>query len=127
MNDGSPASHAAPVVYRAAHPKYSTNAGPIAFRLDEVSRAVLAERADQLGVSPHALARHYVLELLDVVEDYETLRQDIRALHSELNALRSDHALAVEALLVSAGKVAPADAHTWTEQNLLPCSPSPTP
>ena len=127
MNDGSPASHAAPVVYRAARPKYSTKAGPIAFRLDEVSRAVLAERADQLGVSPHALARHYVLELLGVAEDRQMLREDIRALRSKLNVLRSDHALAVEALLVSAGKVAPADAHTWTEQNLLPCSPSPIP
>lgn len=41
------------------------NAGPstsltITFRLDEVSRQVLAERAARLHVSPHRLARDYV-------------------------------------------------------------------
>ena len=101
-------------------------AGPIGFRLDEASRRILAQRAAQLGVSPHALARHYVLEQLGEAEDREMLREEVTALRSELTALRADLALAVEALLVSAGKVPPAEAQTWVSQN-LPCSPSPAP
>ena len=75
-------------------------AGPIGFRLDNTARRILAQRADQLGVSPHALARQYVLELLGEAEDREMLREEVTALRSELTVLRTDLALAVEALKI---------------------------
>ena len=92
-------------------------AGPIGFRLDEACGRALAQRAAQLGVSPHALARHYVHELLQEPEERALLREAVTALHSELGALRADLVLAVEALLVSAGRVPPTEARAWVEEN----------
>ena len=99
-------------------------AGSIAFRLDGGSRRVLMQRASELAVSPHVLARHYVLELLGEAEERAALREAVLELQTQVNQLRADLALAVEALLVSAGQVPPSEARQWVEQN-LPCSPSP--
>ena len=108
-------------------PQAARNAsGPIAFRLEEDLREVLVSRAEELGVSPHLLARHYVTEQLYEAEDRSAARESLTTLQTDLRELRADLALAVEALLVSAGKVPPAEAQTWVSQN-LPCSPSPAP
>ena len=117
-------SPTAPDLSRARAKK---QAGPIGFRLDEASRRILAQRADQLGVSPHALARQYVLELLGEAEDREMLREEVTALRSELTVLRTDLALAVEALLVSAGKVPAAEARKWVEESFQPAASPPVP
>ncbi|MBI5386439.1 MAG: hypothetical protein HZA90_17345 [Verrucomicrobia bacterium] len=95
-------------------------AGPIGFRLDPASRRALTQRAQQFGVSAHELARCYVLERLREAEERAMLREAVTAAHSELGALRVDLALAVEALLVSAGKVPPAEAQKWVEENFHP-------
>ena len=100
--------------------------GPIGFRLAKAQRQALLRRAAELGVSHHELARHYVLEALGEAEDRVLLREDLAVLQNEVNTLRADLALAVEALLVSAGKVPRAEARAWVQQN-LPCSPCPTP
>jgi len=99
----------------------------IGFRLDEASGRALAQRADGLGLSPHALARDYVLEVLHAPEERAVLREAVTALHSELGALREDLALAVEALLVSGGRVPPAEARQWVEQNFHQEAQSPVP
>ena len=49
----------------------------VGFRLDDGSRRVLAQRADALGVSPHELARHYVVESLQEAEERAALREAI--------------------------------------------------
>ena len=117
-------SPTAPNLSRARAKK---QAGPIGFRLDDTSRRVLDARADQLGISAHALARQYVVEQLGEAEDREMLRAEVTALRSELTVLRTDLALAVEALLVSAGKVPAAEARKWVEESFHPAASAPVP
>ena len=104
----------------------TSKAGPISFRLDDAALDVLEQRAVQRRMSRHELARQYVEDELFETEERAALRDAIITLQRDLIHLRSDLALASEALLVSAGKVQPEEAHTWVEQNLL-CSPSPNP
>jgi hypothetical protein len=89
----------------------------VGFRLDEAALGELARRATQLGVSPHALARHYVLEQLRAAEIRTEGYDTVAKLQAEMGALRADWALAVEALLVSAGQVSAAEARVWIEEN----------
>lgn len=89
----------------------------IGFRLDESDRQLLAQRAAQLGLSPHALARSHVLELLHAPEDRARLRQAVQQLDQELKALHADLLAIAEALLVSAGHVTDKDARAWMERN----------
>jgi hypothetical protein len=90
----------------------------ISFRLDPASSRRLAERAAQLGVSPHELARHYVVELLQAPEERTALRTAFEELHQNLHQFRSDFAFAVEALLTSAGQVPKEEAQTWVQKSL---------
>ena len=99
------------------HNSVPSAALPIGFRLDAVSRQVLAERAARLNVSPHDLARDYVMETLQASEERAALREAIRALSAQMQHLREDLALVAENLLVSAGKVTPREARTWVESN----------
>ena len=102
---------------RLTRPTGPAAPGSIAFRLDEHNRCVLAERAAALGVSPHELARHYVLEVLQEPEEREALRQAVAALHRGLAAVRDDVIASVEVLLSSAGKVTEEDARAWVDEN----------
>ena len=106
------------------------------FRLEEASQRVLAERAAALGVSPHELARRYVLESLKPVpsppdrpsHDPAELLEGLQAVYYHLLETRKDLALAVEALLSRAGQVSEAEAHAWVRENYpAACSPSPAP
>lgn len=97
----------------------------IGFRLDESSGQVLLERAQRLGLSPHELAREYVLEHLQETEERSALRQAFQELHQIVQELhgaqqqfRSDFAFAIEALLASAGKVSPEEARGWVAKSL---------
>ncbi len=90
----------------------------IGFRLDPDSSRVLAERAARLGVSPHDLARHYVVELLHEREERAALRAAFEQLHQNLQQFRSDFAFAVEAVLTSAGQVPEDEARTWVKKSL---------
>lgn len=90
----------------------------IGFRLEAQEIAILSERAEKLGVSPHELARSYVLELLGASEERTALREGVVTLHNVIGLLREDLALSVEALLISAGKVSEEQARKWAEENL---------
>ena len=112
----------------SAMPQAARNAsGPIAFRLEEDLREVLVSRAEELGVSPHLLARHYVTEQLYEAEDRSAARESLTTLQTDLRELRADLALAVEALLVSAGKVPAAEARKWVEESFHPAASAPVP
>ena len=104
-NPASPASPAPP------------SPAVIGFRLDDASREVLGERAAALGVSPHELARRYLIEVLHEPEERAALREALVVLHKEITGIREDIPLAVEALLTSAGKVTAADARAYVEEH----------
>lgn len=122
MNDGWPDSAA--TAPRTPRPTGKSSSSPIGFRLDALSRRVLVERAEQLGISPHELARHYVLELLGEAEERSALREAVTDLHLQLTQVRADLALSIQALLTSAGKVPAAEAAQWVEEN-FPSPPQP--
>lgn len=82
----------------------------LSFRLDEASAAALAGRAARFGVSPHELAREYVLAVLQEAEERA-------ALFAAIMALRQDVGLAAGVLLSSAGKVSEDEARAWVKAN----------
>ena len=99
----------------------------IGFRLEESSRQVLAERAARLGVSPHELARYYVLQALNEAEERRVQRENMETLQREIAAGRKDLSIATWAILQASGKIKEDEASSWVKTNLnLPCSPSPS-
>ena len=90
----------------------------ISFRLEPEHASLLSERAARLGVSPHEMARHYVSEALVASEEMAALAAAVNAGLYQLQEMRQDLALSVKALLVSAGRVGKAQAHTWVEETL---------
>ena len=90
----------------------------IGFRLEPEAAEALAERANCLKVSPHDLARYYVVEALAASQHLTGMGIAMQALNRELNGLRADLALSVEALLASAGEVGEKQARAWVEGTL---------
>lgn len=90
----------------------------IGFRLDEEPLRVLVERAASLGISPHVLARQYVLEILGEAQERSALHHAIKTLIEETGQTHESLALGVEALLSSAGKVSEDSARDWVDQHL---------
>jgi hypothetical protein len=90
----------------------------IGFRLDEAAAEVLTARAELLGVSPHELARHYVVEALQLGEHLAAIDQGLEALHERAQSLQEDLALGIEALLASAGQVTEKQAREWVKTSL---------
>ena len=90
----------------------------IGFRLEPEAAEALAERADCLKVSPHDLARYYVVEALAASQHLSAMGVAIQTLNQELDGLRGDLALSVEALLASAGEVSEKQARAWVEGTL---------
>jgi hypothetical protein len=103
-----------------ANPGKKPTAAPttIGFRLDTAPLAILVERAARLGASPHALAREYVVEALEQVVERNEVHQTLRSMLDQAARHSDNLALAVEALLCSAGKVSQDTAHAWIETNL---------
>lgn len=100
----------------------------IGFRLDAASRRQMAERAAAFRMSPHDLARQYVVERLQQAHEPTELIQGLMAIHHELHESRIDLALALEVLLSQAGRLSETQARAWVKENYpLPCSPSPPP
>ncbi|MHB1309374.1 MAG: hypothetical protein ACYDC1_19875 [Limisphaerales bacterium] len=98
--------------------KQPASPATIGFRLDEASGVELAARAARLGVSPHELARQYVLQILQEGQERTALHEALIDVNQELSRFRDDLSLAVEALLMSAGQVEEADAHQWVRKHL---------
>ncbi len=116
-----PAEHAGIPREPAASQPLKTNrpSSPIiSFRLEPDAAQLLSERAARLGVSPHELARHYVVEALVASEALAAIGAAVNALLKEFYGLRQDLALSVEALLASAGEVSEPQAHAWVEASL---------
>lgn len=103
---------------RPGTPSATPPSTTICFRLDAETRRVLDERAARLNLSPHDLARRYVMEVLQEAEERAALREAVTILNDHWEHFRGDFALAMEALLVSAGKVSVADARHWIEKCL---------
>lgn len=101
-------------------PIESTDLAPetVGFRLDDECRRVLGARAARLGVSAHELARQYVIEMLQAVEEREALRLAVTDLQGEIKKLREDVAVTAEVLLASAGKVNEEEARAWADENI---------
>ena len=90
----------------------------ISFRLESVAGHILSQRAREIGISAHELARRYVIEILQESEERGALREALVVLQNEICELRSDLRVGVEALLTSGGKVTDEDARSWVEENL---------
>ncbi len=99
--------------------KTKRQSSPItSFRLEPDEAELLSERAARLGVSPHELARHYVVEALVASEELAAIGTSVNALLQGMHGLRQDLTLSVEALLASAGEVSEKQAHSWVEASL---------
>ena len=104
-----------------------TSASPvIGFRLDEKHRRLLMQRAAEADMSVGDLARVYVIDTLDPNNRLNYIVFALTNLGRDLEELRVDLALSVQTLLASAGKIDPAEAMQWVDQNLkTECSQSP--
>ena len=105
---------------RSRAPVGTQSSSTIGFRLDDETRRVLYERAARLNLSPHELARCYVIEVLQESEERVALRAAVETLNANLDHFHSGFALAIEALLVSAGKVSVSEARAWVDKSLHP-------
>jgi hypothetical protein len=97
--------------------KVDQSPGVIAFRLDPESEQILAERAAALGVSRNILARRYLIEVLEASEERTALREAVNAANGNLTRFYNSFIFAVEALLVSAGKVKEEEARAWIDEH----------
>ena len=102
---------------RLSAKRYAPASVTVGFRLEEEPLRALAERAARLNLSPHELAREYVLEALSEADERRALREAVGALHQQYDVLREDMALMAEALLISAGKVSEKEARDWVKRN----------
>lgn len=92
----------------------------IGFRIDEATQRLLGRRADAADASPHDWARRCLLQVLAESEDREAWVQCLKMLQEETRQLRNDLAIAVQALLICAGKVPEDKAKAWIEKNMKP-------
>ena len=94
---------------------------PISFRLDPDSRDKVDEKAANLGIRVSDYARKVMLSSLDEESELAKLQMRLTALEDTVSGLREDLAVAVKALLVTAGSnaaVSPEQAETWVNSNM---------
>jgi len=90
----------------------------IGFRLDPETAAALIKNASSLKISPHELARHYVVKALQDSAPSDGVEQSLEQLVAHIVAMRRDLVISVETLLLSAGDLNEEDAHEWVRRNL---------
>jgi hypothetical protein len=88
------------------------------FRLDPEFLEALKGRAEILNVSTHDLARQYVMERLMEEDEKGATLNALEVVHKQLLELRSDIALAAEAILISGGACEEDEARKWVQENL---------
>jgi hypothetical protein len=88
----------------------------IGFRLNADAHRILMDRATRLGISPHELARDYLLEALSDRENRAVARVALVDILALTRKLRGDVATAAEAMLVSCGGYTPEEARAWGEK-----------
>jgi hypothetical protein len=89
----------------------------IGFRLEPEIRAILEQRAKLFEQSAGLLARQYTIEALMAEEERQQLTSKVSDLVREVSELRSELSLAVQTLLVSAGKIDASQAEEWVQEN----------
>lgn len=92
----------------------------VGFRLDGECLSVLAQRAALHEVSIHQYARGLVLQTLSEAENRADLGAAVVQLQADVQQLRRDFVLAVEALLIAAGKLNQKEAAEWIQRNYQP-------
>lgn len=90
----------------------------IGFRLDPETAAALLSNASSLKISPHELARHYVVKALQDSEASDGVEKSLEQLAAHLIAMRRDLVISVETLLLTAGDLNEEEAHEWVRRNL---------
>lgn len=88
----------------------------ISFRIDDHYLAKLDAKAKQ-GESLHERARRVLLDALDA-EGQEEIKEGVKELSGKMDSIQTDIALAVEALLVTAGNFPKDKAREWVNRNL---------
>ena len=88
----------------------------IGFRMDDVSSQELAEQAARLNVSPHELARHYVMEMLSASQDRAELWEFLKHIDERMIHLREDLVLVAEGILVATHAMSKQDARAWVDK-----------
>jgi uncharacterized coiled-coil protein SlyX len=97
----------------------------LTFRLAADDARLLSNRARAIGLSPGQLARLLVMQSLqntpleEIAQELTHLRDEVAELREHLRDSQEKFALAVEALLVDAGRAEPAKAAAWVRNNLL--------
>ena len=109
-------------------PHFPPAPGTIAFRLDDASRKLLGERAARLKISPHELARDYLIEMLkpspqrtvlqdqNAANEREVLWAALNSLHERMIDLRRDLVLVAEGILVATRAMTKEDARAWVDK-----------
>lgn len=92
----------------------------IGFRLDDEHRKLLLQRARKAGLSPHDMARAYVVQALHNEEHLPAIRESMLQIFNQIQHLQGGLALAAEVLLVAGGKTTDAQARKWVQDNLKP-------
>lgn len=88
------------------------------FRLRPRERQIFLDRAAALFMSPHDLAKMYVVERLKAEDDAKDLGESLLEIRSELVAVRQDIALSTVAVLQHAGKTSKEVAESFAVQRL---------
>jgi hypothetical protein len=88
----------------------------ISFRLDNHYLAKLDAGAKK-GESVHERARKVLMDALDT-ERQEEIKEELSELSEKMDTLHGDLALAVEALLITAGNYPKEKAKEWVNRNL---------
>lgn len=95
---------------------------PVSFRLDSLYRQMLEERSEP-GLSLHMAARNLLMEALEKQAgadfDIKAMASQIAQLALEVQELRTDVAVAVQALLVASGRVTSEEAKLWVDKTLF--------
>ena len=89
----------------------------VGFQLEEGYHRRLEREGKDYKMSAGQYARQLVIDTLDDA-DRERLEKRMVMLETEISELRSDLAVAVEALLIVAGKTPKEEARKWVLQNL---------
>ena len=95
----------------------------ISFRLDESSRAVLDQRAEELSQSAAEVARQLVLDGLELKgntvgleHQMRELQSDVRRVQGDIRALRQDLVISIRAILGTIGNVPPDVVSEWAAE-----------
>lgn len=91
----------------------------VQFRLDPDLFAKLEQLARAANTTPGLIARLLVAQALNTKAEHEQMTASLTSQNHTLLELRRDVRISVEAMLIAAGKMEPADAREWVSQNLL--------